>query len=275
MLAVSTIYVALLVATSFGPATAQTFGLVCQGNAGYPDVCDTFSFANLCHGISAILHYDATNEVYGDQRRAAIGCTGRNNQCAGTGTQCDEYPYASTYDGGLGCYPDGYHGQDHLAQSGANRCANGAQNGRHGQAIGRFYANTLHNNNGQRFTVGYQGNVRGPLGQAIAAQGTARACPDGNGIYRFRSTPATLSCPGRGHRRAVDNGSSTNSTDTLPFQIMFRNVTAESGRVVTVPYRQDEADEVESLLAVGQPIWTHDDDGNGVAEKIVTSNLMD
>ncbi|KAH8109279.1 hypothetical protein DFH11DRAFT_952475 [Phellopilus nigrolimitatus] len=113
--------------------------------------------------------------------------------------------------------------------------------------------------------VGYQNNVRGPLGRAIAAGGTKNSCPNANGIFRFPP-----SCPARGHRRSVDDGSNSNSTDTLPFQILTRNVTAESGRVVTVPYRRDEADAAENWLAVGQPIWTHDDDGNGVAEKIVT-----
>ncbi|KAH8109300.1 hypothetical protein DFH11DRAFT_1548428 [Phellopilus nigrolimitatus] len=263
MLAVITVYLSLLAAIKICPVTAQTFSLVCNGDSSYPDVCDTFSFANLCHGITATLHYDATSDANtGQQRRTAVGCTGSANQCAGTDDQCDEYPYASTYDGGLGCYPDGYQGQDQLAQSGATRCANSVQNQRHGQAIGQFYSNVLHNNNGQSFLVGYQNDVRGPLGEAISVGGT-QACPSGSGtdIYRYRSTPA-------------NDGSSSNSTNTLPFQILFHNVTAESGRVVTVPYRQEQADVVEKWLAVGQPIWTHDDDGNGVAEKIVTSNLM-
>ncbi|KAH8109286.1 hypothetical protein DFH11DRAFT_1710049, partial [Phellopilus nigrolimitatus] len=197
MLAVITVCFSLLVTITTRPVTAQTFGLVCQGNMGYPDVCDTFSFASLCHGITDILHYDATNDSgEGTKRRAAIGCKGTANQCAGhTGIECDEYPYASTYDGGLGCYPGGYRGPA-LAQSGATRCANGVQNGRHGQAIGQFYDTVLHHNNGQPLLVGYQNNVRGPLGQAIAAHGT-QACPSGSGtdIYRYRSTPASTCFP--------------------------------------------------------------------------------
>ncbi|KAH8109277.1 hypothetical protein DFH11DRAFT_1548406 [Phellopilus nigrolimitatus] len=278
MLSGITVFLSLLAATKIRPVTAQTFSLVCQGNAGYPDVCDTFSYVNLCHGVTATLHYDATSDSGTDtQRRAAVGCTGSANQCNGqAGVQCDEYPYASTYDGGLGCYPDGYQGQDQLALSGGTHCADSVQNQRHGQAMGQFYGTVLHYNNGQTFMLGYQNDVRGPLGEAFRVSGT-QACPTGSGTdsYRFRSTPSTPSCPGRGYRRAIDDSSSSNSTNTLPFQILFHNVTAESGRVVTVPYRKEEADVVEKLLAVGQPIWTHDDDGNGVAEKIVTSNLME
>ncbi|KAH8109285.1 hypothetical protein DFH11DRAFT_952761 [Phellopilus nigrolimitatus] len=152
MLAVITVSLSLLAAMKIRPVTAQTFGLVCQGNAGYPDVCDNFSFATLCHGISNTLHYDATNDAgEGTQRRAAVGCKGSSNQCKGrAGLDCDEYPYASTYDGGLGCYPDGYKGPDKLAQSGTTRCADGTQNSRHGQAIGVFYKQMLKNVNGRR-----------------------------------------------------------------------------------------------------------------------------
>lgn len=64
--------------------------------------CDNHCNAITCHGMNGIhLHYDATSDVgTGDQRRTAIGC-GSNNYCP-SGTDCDEFPYASTYDGGLG-----------------------------------------------------------------------------------------------------------------------------------------------------------------------------
>ncbi|KAH8109281.1 hypothetical protein DFH11DRAFT_952565 [Phellopilus nigrolimitatus] len=152
MLSGITVFLSLLAATKIRPVTAQAFSLVCQGAAGYPDVCDTFTFANFCHGISNVQHYDGTNDPKkGDQRRAAVGSSGVANQCAGKGAsvQCDEYPYASTYDGGLGCYPNGYHGTDHLAQAGATRCVDGTQNGRHGQAIAQFYRKALNRNNGR------------------------------------------------------------------------------------------------------------------------------
>ncbi|KAH8109307.1 hypothetical protein DFH11DRAFT_1548432 [Phellopilus nigrolimitatus] len=278
MSAFTIISASLLIAIMIRPAAAQTFELVCQGTHGYPDVCDNYSYAVYCAGITGSLHYDATSDAgTGAQRRAAIGCTGAANQCARTGTQCDEYPYASTYDGGLGCYPGGYAGQDHLKQAGTTRCANGPQNGRHGQAIGQFYSNMLHNNNGQAFLVGYQNDVRGPLGELIRTQGTG-ACPDDStGIYRYRTTPATDSCPSRGsgnQRRANDVVSnSTNLAHAVELQM--HNVTTESGRVVTVPYSKENSDAVTKFLAVGQPIWTHSDDGTGVSETIVTSNVME
>ncbi|KAH8109301.1 hypothetical protein DFH11DRAFT_1548429 [Phellopilus nigrolimitatus] len=257
-------------------AAAQTFELVCQGNTGYPDVCDNHSFAAFCRGITGHLHYDATADSgTGDQRRAAIGCSGAANHCTGTNTQCDEYPYASTYDGGLGCYPDGYNGPDRLIQAGTTRCANGPQNGRHGQAIGQFYSNMLHNNNGQPFLVGYKNDARGPLGELIRTQGTA-ACPDDStGIYRYRTTPATPACPARGSRRRANDIASNSTNSVRADEIQMYNVTTESGRVVTVPYSKKNSDAVAKFLAAGQPIWTHRDDGTGVSEKIVTSNVME
>ncbi|KAH8109287.1 hypothetical protein DFH11DRAFT_1548415 [Phellopilus nigrolimitatus] len=276
MLAFTITSASLLATIMIRPAAAQTFELVCQGNAGYPDVCDNYSFAVSCHGITGFLHYDATSDAgEGDQRRAAIGCTGTANQCANTGTQCDEYPYASTYDGGLGCYPNGYDGPDQLIQSGTTRCADGTQNGRHGQAIGQFYSNMLDNTNGRPFLVGYQNDARGPLGEAIRTQGTA-ACPDDStGIYRYRTTPATPSCPARGSRRRTTDVSSNSTNLIRAVEIQMRNVTTESGRVVTVPYSKENSDAVAKFLAVGQPIWTHRDDGTGVSETIVTSNVME
>ncbi|KAF8883003.1 hypothetical protein BD779DRAFT_897853 [Infundibulicybe gibba] len=125
---------------------AQIFALACDL---YSDICDNYSNGVLCHGIGTTLHYDSTSSRGdGDKRRAAIGC-GSENHCSRTGTQCDEYPYASTYDGGLGCYPGGFGGA--LIQSGATRCANGTQNRLHGQALAQFYRNQLHNQDGHAF----------------------------------------------------------------------------------------------------------------------------
>ncbi|KAH8109320.1 hypothetical protein DFH11DRAFT_1628662 [Phellopilus nigrolimitatus] len=264
MLAFTITSASLLAAIMIPPAVAQTFELVCQGNSGYPDVCDNFSFASSCAGITGFLHYDATSDA-GDAnlRRAAIGCTGASNQCAGTGTQCDEYPYASTYDGGLGS-------NQSSSSSAAHR-----QNAGHGQAIGQFYRNMLQNTNGRSFLVGYQNDARGPLGEAIRTQGTA-ACPDDStGIYRYRTTPATPSCPARGSRRRANDVASNSTNLARAVEILMHNVTTESGRVVTVPYSKENSDAVAKFLAVGQPIWTHRDDGTGVSETIVSSNVME
>ncbi|KAF8882279.1 hypothetical protein BD779DRAFT_938275 [Infundibulicybe gibba] len=100
---------------------AQVFALACDQ---YPDVCDNYSNGVLCHGIGTTLHYDANSGTTGngDRRRTAVGC-GSPNFCSGSGLQCDEYPYASTYDGGLGCFPAGFTGPStELIQSGSTHC---------------------------------------------------------------------------------------------------------------------------------------------------------
>ncbi|KAF8884819.1 hypothetical protein BD779DRAFT_758849 [Infundibulicybe gibba] len=119
---------------------AQVFALNCSR---YSEICDNHSNGIFCHGIGTTLHYDPTStssQGNGRRRRTAVGCGG-DNYCAGRRSiQCDEYPYASTYDGGLGCYPAGFPGTPNtLIQSGVTLCANGSQNGRHGQALGQFY----------------------------------------------------------------------------------------------------------------------------------------
>jgi len=65
--------------------------------------CDNHCNAFTCHDLNGVtLHRDETAGDTGDddRRRAAIGC-GSNNYCP-SGTDCDEFPYASTFDGGLG-----------------------------------------------------------------------------------------------------------------------------------------------------------------------------
>lgn len=115
--------------------------------------CDNHCNAFSCYGMAGIvLHRDITADAgTNKERRAAIGC-GPNNYCPSS-TDCDEFPYASTYDGGLGvsvlsiagpqgmsacwdqristqCYPDGYDGSDHLQLSGTTRCGDPSQNRR-------------------------------------------------------------------------------------------------------------------------------------------------
>ncbi|THH10016.1 hypothetical protein EW146_g8509 [Bondarzewia mesenterica] len=104
---------AVLISLSLTPVfvSSQNFGLSC---ALYPDVCDTTCFAMFCGGVTGhALHYDpnsgttmpnpSSQTTTANYRRAAIGCV-NSNHCATntTGLSCDEFPYASTYDGGLG-----------------------------------------------------------------------------------------------------------------------------------------------------------------------------
>ncbi|KAL0576509.1 hypothetical protein V5O48_005484 [Marasmius crinis-equi] len=193
-----------IVASLAGNALAQaTFNLDCSR---YPDVCDNHCNAFSCYGLYNVgIHRDITAADTGDdnRRRAAVGC-GSNNYCP-AGTACDEYPYASTYDGGLGCYPDGYDGGATLIQSGNTRCVDPGQNSAHGADLGNFY--TQNNiNNGDAFIVAVPNQPSGvsPLCDDLRANGS-QACPGRPGVpegpYRQRSTPATPSCPARGSRR--------------------------------------------------------------------------
>ncbi|THH18953.1 hypothetical protein EW146_g2103 [Bondarzewia mesenterica] len=160
---------AVLISLSLVPAlvNSQNFGIDCSL---YSDVCDTACFAVFCGGVSGHgLHYDpnsgttkprqGSQTTTADYRRAAIGCV-NSNFCdtSNTGLSCDEFPYASTYDGGLGCFPAGFPGQQsELFQSGVTHCTNAGQNsgkssqesGRHlpliirigaGSALSNFYA---------------------------------------------------------------------------------------------------------------------------------------
>ncbi|KAF8882261.1 hypothetical protein BD779DRAFT_1787985 [Infundibulicybe gibba] len=257
---------ASVVALGFSATTgvhAQVFALACNL---YPDICDNYSHGVLCHGIGTTLHYDSTNtQGNGDRRRVAVGCGG-GNYCSGrAGIQCDEYPYASTYDGGLGCYPMGFTGAATLIQSGSTRCADGPQNGRHGQALQQFYKNQLNNQNSRALVVAYQNNNqgnRGPLGELIRTQGT-RACPsDSSGDYRFRSTPATPSCPSRMRRELQGN-----STSFATPEVKYLTARTESGMMIELPYHAHSHD--ASLFTPGKMVVTHDTNGNIVEERIV------
>ncbi|KAI0074932.1 hypothetical protein K474DRAFT_1676739 [Panus rudis PR-1116 ss-1] len=79
-------------------SAAETFMLDCDA---YPDICDNHVNGITCNGLPTKLHYDARASIDGNnkKRRRAIGCGG-NNYCSGKGV-CDEYPYASTFEGGL------------------------------------------------------------------------------------------------------------------------------------------------------------------------------
>ncbi|KAH8109278.1 hypothetical protein DFH11DRAFT_1548407 [Phellopilus nigrolimitatus] len=290
MLAVITICFSLLAAIEIRPVMAQTFGLVCQGNAGYPDVIFTVATLSVSRTfvMESVIFFITTlpaTPVKGPSAEQLLVALGPPTSVlakpvySATSIRMRP-PTTAVWD----VTPMATMDRTILLNQGPIGALMVYRTAATDKLLDNFMpirCTTLMASVSMPVSlvnsmVGYQGNVRGPLGQAIAAHG-AQACPTGNAanIYRFRSTPATPSCPARGHRRAVDDSSSSNSTNTLPFQILFRNVTAESGRVVTVPYRHDEADAVENLLAVGQPIWTHDDDGNGIAEKIVTSSLME
>ncbi|KAK0541040.1 hypothetical protein OC835_000360 [Tilletia horrida] len=101
----------------------------------YPDVCDHHVYANGCANFRFVLpqngfHRDGNaDDSISSKRRRAVGCGGVTN--CGDNSDCDEIPYASTYDGGLGCYgvSAGYKGpQSDLYNRGSHHCVNRSQN---------------------------------------------------------------------------------------------------------------------------------------------------
>ncbi|KAK0536573.1 hypothetical protein OC842_001932 [Tilletia horrida] len=115
----------------------------------YPDVCDHHVYANGCANFRFVLpqngfHRDGNaDDSISSKRRRAVGCGGVTN--CGDNSDCDEIPYASTYDGGLGCYgvSAGYKGpQSDLYNRGSHHCVNRSQNRRHGNTVKQFYADS-------------------------------------------------------------------------------------------------------------------------------------
>ncbi|KAK7452660.1 hypothetical protein VKT23_012058 [Stygiomarasmius scandens] len=240
--------------------------------ASYPEVCDNHCNAFICHGLSGIaLHRDTAASTTGndDRRRTAIGCGG-NNYCSGVG-DCDEYPYASTFDGGLGCYPAGFNGAaTSLIQSGTTRCVNPSQNRAHGAELSNFYARQGLANSAQfksMICVNVLGDTKltnravvglptarpvSPLCDALATQGD-RACPDeSTGLYRFRSTPATPSCPARSKKAQAMMGSQTGIEEST-IETKVRTVYTDANQTIAV-YGTGPGP------VVGGKVWTPSDD---------------
>lgn len=97
-----------------------------------------------------------------------------------------------------------------------------------------------------------------PLCDALSTQGTL-ACPDeSTGDYRFRSTPATPSCPARGSRRA---------REVIP-GIVQRHEPKLAKRIKTA---RNETLVVLSGgdVQVGGAVWTHDSEGRGIETTII------
>lgn len=185
----------------------------------YPDVCDNTCNAVYCHGLSQILHYDAQSNTdmpnppsmttAAGYRRANIGC-GSSNYCSGTGLDCDEFPYASTFDGGVGCIAARFTGPAaSIAQSGTTRCATPAQNRAHGAQLAAFYAaQNLASSSSFRVMFNPANVDQAPLCRLVrpGGAGTLANCPDDStGLYRFRSTPAASFCPSRSRVTAGDS----------------------------------------------------------------------
>ncbi|KAF9456471.1 hypothetical protein BDZ94DRAFT_1241509 [Collybia nuda] len=203
---------ALLYTQTVGAVKVFTFD--CKAAA---DVCDTHCFARDCVGFhrdlfaSSRMPKNGSRSTSADFRRQAIGCV-NNNPCSG-GASCDEIPYASTYDGGLGCFPEGFPGNSNdLFEQGVIHCVSGNDNSAHGALLNNFYKN---NNikDGELFHVALKNDDSAPLCEVLRELG-GHACPEqGNRgpprqkYYLGRSAPDNSYCPGRTRRSMVSTKS--------------------------------------------------------------------
>lgn len=108
----------------FSAAHAQTFNWNCQNSLG---PCQNACFATVCRAATGLLTYDA-NPANRGPRRTASGCN-KTPCSAGLsystfGNSCDEFPFASTQEGGSGA---------------RLRCVDSTENSSEGGQLGAFY----------------------------------------------------------------------------------------------------------------------------------------
>ena len=114
----------LSLAALFSAAHAQTFNWNCQNSLG---PCQNACFATVCRAATGLLTYDA-NPANRGPRRTASGCN-KTPCSAGLsystfGNSCDEFPFASTQEGGSGA---------------RLRCVDSTENSSEGGQLGAFY----------------------------------------------------------------------------------------------------------------------------------------
>jgi len=263
--------------TAADHSAAPIFTLACND---YADVCDNHCNAIFCHDFfstsTSFLHFDAnagkdrpkkgSKTSADDLRRAAIGCGG-SNYCSGTGKDCDEFPYASTYDGGLGCVNARFPGPDKLLQKGTTRCADASENRSHGSQLGNFYEKSgLKDARPYRIAFNKANMGNAPLCKAFMTGGAGKsACPqETTGDFRSRTTPLSKSsfCPARGQgkvaRRAgfADLREEEEPEFTGNVTRVAHHITDEAGNELLIPHGD--------VPAVGEMVYRMGPDGEGI-----------
>ncbi|KII93431.1 hypothetical protein PLICRDRAFT_171186 [Plicaturopsis crispa FD-325 SS-3] len=220
-----------------GTAGAKVFALQ---PSSYPDVADHHCIAFACAGLnpkSKGFHRD-TSTVFTRNRRHAIGCDGVT-QCGG-GNSCDEIPYASSFDGGLGCFASDWtitgHSVNRLYSWGTHRCVKASDNSAHGRALQRFYS-TNRIANLETYTVSLLLPPRGCS--------PAKYC---NGVVVQQNT---------GHPNYVDLCRAANN-DGRKFAKIVRSQYSQAPRCPSRNYRREELGTSNSL----EPGLGEDDDIN-------------
>lgn len=290
------IVVALGVLSLFVPSTnAVAFGL---DSNSYPEVTDHHCIAFYCSGLRYFatgtgFHRDtAGNSNTERSRRHAIGCDGVTDcRTSTTGWSCDEIPYASTFDGGLGCFASDWtrsgRSINSLYNVGTHRCVNAGQNSAHGQALSTFYArNNIRNF--EEFTVEFilSNGCPNPRSSWCArffnavrsGQSTAALCATATSQRSYAKLTSSAyvrypRCPSRNYRREESSDLDvqepavpTNSS------VAFEDVTADMLEVATL----ENGVQVMPMFGahkVGDEVWIHDDTfQDGKTSKVISVN---
>jgi hypothetical protein len=271
------LFTAALVSLGVAARDVPVFTLDCSKSTGYPEACETHCFAAVCSAkagandfrqVQKYLHFaensgsvkpnqPTAQTTEADYRRNAIGCG--SSTCAKDfpGSSCDEFPYASTYDGGLGCLTSRYTGTDTIATTGITHCADLDDNTAHGRALTAFYTDKSLGN-GDRFQVGFNENNidEAPACKALRKNGKAE-CATLLATGRFRivtKKPAKRSfCPSRpnmpNYRRSMpERLTEEDLTEYEPRQVVWHSSIDAHGNRLLLPFS-------DGPLEAGTPVY--------------------
>jgi hypothetical protein len=263
----SILWTAVLLSLGVAAADVPVFTLDCSKATGYPEACDTHCFAAVCspswsgnnfRAITKYLHFAENSGTVqpnlpiktseADYRRQAIGCGVSTCAKDFVGSSCDEFPYASTYDGGLGCLRNRYAGTDTIATTGITHCANLDHNTAHGRALTSFYTdNALRN--GDRFQIGFSERDIDEASACKTLRKQGRAGCAGlmaSGRYEVvDKKPAKRSfCPSRpnmpNYRRSLPNRLTEEDLDEdepqVPQEVVWHSSTDAHGNKLLLPF---------------------------------------
>ncbi|KII94884.1 hypothetical protein PLICRDRAFT_47919 [Plicaturopsis crispa FD-325 SS-3] len=290
MINILQVSVAILLFAVHETSAAKVFGLQ---TGSYPDVADHHCIAWACDGVRYAEtdpnprgFHRATSLNFVRNRRHAIGCDGVT-QC-GSGRQCDEIPYASTFDGGLGCYASEWTNSGRplsdLYNFGTHRCVSSHDNGAHGSAVSTFYSQQnvgnfglffiawITNNNGctsapycNRFLNAFKtGQPYAPICAAARA--------DGRQYAKVTSSAYTRAprCPSRNYRRDTGEFEDDLEDEVVPSDPPTLDANATLSPRVGLLDNGMKVMETWGQLSIGDEVWIHDETLlNGTFSKIV------
>ncbi|RDB17090.1 hypothetical protein Hypma_001928 [Hypsizygus marmoreus] len=231
------------------------------------------------------------------QRRHAVGCDGVTNcQSASTGRSCDEIPYASTFDGGLGCFARDWTNSGRSINSlyiyGTHRCVNAGQNSAHGSALGTFYSqNNIQNfqefnvaipiptggcpNPNSVWCVRFLNAVRSG-GSAAAIRAICSAATSQQSYQKVLSSAYSTNprCPSRNYRRDESSIDANNTADALAKDIdadmTLHDITPDMVQIATLENGMQILPMFGGAHKLDDDVWVHEDSSDkGAISKVV------